>query len=276
MSASLPRLRRLLCALAFCALTGCAPSASTPPPAPPGPEYYTYDIVNTYPHDTSAFTEGLVFLNGKMYESTGLNGQSTLREEDLNSGKVLRKIDVPAEYFGEGLAILNGHAYQLTWQAQKGFVYDLATFNKEKEFTYTGEGWGMTTDGKSLIMSDGTSQIRFLDPDTFAVQRAITVVKQGVPVPQVNELEYIHGEIFANVWQTDYVLRIDPANGNVKGVIDFHGLIRPADRTPGMDVLNGIAYDAATDRIFVTGKNWPKLFEVRVRPIDSSASSGKN
>jgi len=267
------KIRHWPAAIALAALGACAKPEPSTPPQPAIPDYYTYQVVHAYPHSTTAFTEGLVYFDGHLYESTGLNGQSTLSEEDLQTGKVLQQIAVPAEYFGEGLAILNGKAYQLTWQAQKGFVYDLATFNKVKEFSYTGEGWGMTTDGQSLIMSDGTSQIRFLDPETFAVKRTIVVSKEGVPMTQVNELEYIKGEIFANVWQTDYMLRIDPANGNVKGVIDFHGLLPANERTPGTDVLNGVAYDAANDRIFVTGKNWPKIFEVKLVPITASGGS---
>ncbi len=259
----------LACALA---LAGCAPTATTPAPAAPAaPTQYTYEVVHAYPHNPDAFTEGLVFINGKLYESTGLNGHSTLREEELETGKVLRNLDIPAEYFGEGLAILNGKAYQLTWQTQKGFVYDLPTFNLINSFTYTGEGWGLTTDGHSLIMSDGTSTIRFLDPATFAVQRTITVKNQGVPVTQVNELEYIKGIIYANVWQTNNIILIDPQTGDVRGVADFSGLLPLEDRANHPDVLNGIAYDPATDRIFVTGKLWPKLFEVKLKPVATSA-----
>ena len=225
---------------------------------------YSYEIVNSFPHDTTAFTQGLVFLDGKLIESTGLNGHSTLREVDLASGRVLRQVPVPGVYFAEGLAVLDGKAYQLTWQARKGFVYDEATFRLESEFAYAGEGWGLATDGQWLIMSDGTSTIRFLDSSTFKVQRTIQVAIQGQPVNQLNELEYIQGEIFANVWRTDFVVRIDPANGAVTGVINFAGLLSPADRNASTDVLNGIAYDNANDRLFVTGKFWPRLFEVRL------------
>lgn len=170
-------------------------------------------------------------------------------------------------YFAEGLAVLGGKAYQLTWRAQKGFVYDEATFKLEREFAYDGEGWGLATDGHQLILSDGTAQIRFLNPATFKVERTIQVALNGQPVTELNELEYINGEIFANVWQTDYVVRIDPANGAVTGVIDFSGLLTPGDRAANTDVLNGIAYDAAHDRLFVTGKFWPKLFEVRLKRV---------
>jgi len=228
---------------------------------------YTYEVVHTFPHDRKAFTQGLVFLDGKLLESTGLNGQSTLREVDLSSGRVLRRVQVPDRYFAEGLAVIGGNAYQLTWQAHKGFVYDEATFRLDHQFAYSGEGWGLATDGHWLILSDGTPQIRFLDPATFRVERAIQVAVRGQPVSQLNELEYIRGEIFANVWQTPYVVRIDPANGAVTGVIDFAGLLPPADRNPTTDVLNGIAYDAAHDRLFITGKFWPKLFEVRLKRV---------
>jgi len=228
---------------------------------------YTYEVVNTYPHDPGAFTQGLVFLDGVLWESTGLSGQSSLRKVDLKTGGVLKKIDVPAEYFAEGLAVLGGHAYQLTWQSHKGFVYDRDSFKLEKEFAYEGEGWGLTTDGQQLILSDGTDQIRFLDPATFAVTQTIAVRFQGRPVTQLNELEYVKGEIFANIWQSDDVVRIDPASGRVTGVIDFTGLLPAPDRSGSPDdVLNGIAYDSATDRLFVTGKRWPKLFEVRLKP----------
>jgi glutamine cyclotransferase len=227
---------------------------------------YTYEIVNTFPHDRTAFTQGLVFLDGKLIESTGLIGQSTLREVNLTNGVVLRQVRVPG-YFAEGLAVLGGKAYQLTWQAHRGFVYDEATFHREREFSYTGEGWGLTTDGHWLIMSDGTSQIRFLDPATFKVERTIQVTLRGQPIDQLNELEYVQGEIFANVWKTDLVMRIDPASGVVTGEIDFTGLLPPGDYDANTDVLNGIAYDSATDRLFVTGKLWPKLFQVRLKRV---------
>jgi len=244
-------------------------AASSIGPRPPDGEIwkYTYDVVNTYPHDRGAFTEGLLFLDGNLFESTGLNGESTLREVALTNGQVLRQVSVTNNYFGEGLAVLGGKAYQLTWKAEKGFVYDEATFHLEREFHYTGEGWGLTTDGQWLIMSDGTPEIRFIDPATFKVVRSIQVTVQGQPLKWVNELEYIKGEIFANVWQTPCVARIDPTNGVVTGVINFEGLLQPSDRQPDTDVLNGIAYDSAKDRLFVTGKRWPKLFEVRLKRV---------
>jgi glutaminyl-peptide cyclotransferase len=275
-------LRRACLVLAFCALAGCSRSAPPPVPSLPvaaapaivEPVYYSYEVVNSWPHDHGAFTEGLVFINNRLFESTGLNGQSTLREVDLTTGAVRRQIALSTEYFGEGLTVLGDKAYQLTWQNHEGFVYDLATFHLEKTFSYTGEGWGLTTDGQSLIMSDGTSQIRFLDPSTFAVQRVINVQIRGKPIDQLNELEYIKGEIYANVWQTDDVVRIDPKTGAIVGVINFAGLLSPQDRAPDTDVLNGIAYDAVNDRLFITGKRWPKLFEVRLRPLNLPLGAG--
>lgn len=240
-----------------------APAARGAAPATPA---YTYQVVNIRPHDRDAFTEGLVYLKGVLFESTGQNGSSTLRKVDLQTGRVLQQVKMPAQYFGEGMTVLGGKVFQLTWQNRKGFVYDLESFAVEREFSYTGEGWGLTTDGRSLIMSDGTDGIRFIDPATFQVTRTIHVFNQGQPLTQLNELEYIKGELFANIWQTQSVARIDPADGKVLGMIDFSGLLAPADYAKNTDVLNGIAYDAAGDRLFVTGKNWPKLFEVQLRP----------
>ncbi len=260
-----------LLGLAFAYLVGCDAQSASPAGTPPAAttaaaKAATYEVVATYPHDPTAFTQGLVYLDGHLLESTGLNGQSTLRRVELTTGRVLQQVRLPAHYFAEGMTVLGGKIYQLTWQSQKGFVYDLATFVLEKEFTYTGEGWGLTTDGRSLILSDGTDQIRFLDPATFQVTRTVSVTRDGQPLRLLNELEFIRGEIFANIWQSNTVARIDPATGRLTGVIDFFGLLPAADRTAHTDVLNGIAYDAATDRLFVTGKNWPKLFEVRLKP----------
>ena len=240
------------------ASTSSAPNAEFP--------IYTYQVVNSWPHDRGAFTQGLIYHEGELLESTGLNGRSSLRRVELQTGKVLQQVNVPYQYFAEGLALLNGKLFQLTWQNHKGFVYDLNSFKFEKEFSYQGEGWGLTSDGQNLIMSDGTSQIRFVDPVTFEVKRTINVLARGQPVNDLNELEYIRGEIFANVWRTDYVVRIEPATGKVMGVIDFSGLLSPQDRGPDTDVLNGIAYDASGDRLFITGKCWPKLFEIKLRP----------
>ncbi|HVV70832.1 MAG TPA: glutaminyl-peptide cyclotransferase [Verrucomicrobiae bacterium] len=227
---------------------------------------YTYEVVHTWPHDRRAFTQGLVFLDGQFIESTGLNGQSTLRRVDLATGMVIKEVEIPSQYFAEGLAVLNGKAFQLTWQNHKGFVYDLKSFRSEGEFSYSGEGWGLTTDGHSLILSDGTSQIRFVNPETFKVERTINVTHRTWPVDHLNELEFIKGEIFANIWGADYVVRINPLTGFVSGAIDFSGLLSVQDRAVDTDVLNGIAYDSVGDRLFVTGKRWPKMFEVRLKP----------
>lgn len=248
-----------------CAKHGAARSESIPPSSP-AVANYTYEVVNTYPHDPRAFTQGLLFYHGSLLESTGLNGSSSLREVEWKTGKLLKQVSVAREYFAEGLTVIGSKAYQLTWRNGKGFIYDADTFRTLGEFTYTGEGWGLTTDGAQLILSDGSNRIRFLDPATFAVVRTIEVRDKGTPVDQLNELEYIRGEIFANVWQTNRIVRIDPATGAVRGTIDFSGLLPAAERAPNTDVLNGIAYDEEGDRLIVTGKLWPKLFEVRLKP----------
>jgi glutamine cyclotransferase len=256
-------------ACALCGACGAAKSqAETQQPipmtVPTRVQTFSYEVVNAYPHDPGAFTQGLVYYQGQLYESTGLNGASSLRQVELETGKVLRKVDVPSAFFAEGLALLNNRLYQLTWQTQQGFVYDFGSFNLIRGFNYTGEGWGLTHDGRSLIMSDGTNQIRFLNPDTFEVQRVIPVSDNGRAITELNELEYIKGEIYANIWQTDRIARVDPQSGKVTAWIDLSGLLSPEDRSRPVDVLNGIAYDAATDRIFVTGKLWPKLFVIRL------------
>ncbi|HEX4945936.1 MAG TPA: glutaminyl-peptide cyclotransferase [Blastocatellia bacterium] len=245
-------------------------STTTDTRASAEPPMYTYEIVNTYPHDPNSFTQGLVFDNGVFYESAGLNaahsGHSSLRKVEVTTGKVLKKIDVPEPYFAEGLALLNGKLFQLTWQDHKGFIYDHETFAKQGEFSYSGEGWGLTHDGKSLIMSDGSHQLRFLDPTTFQEQRRISVYDRDGRVEELNELEYVKGEIFANIWldREGMVARIDPKDGKILGWIDLRGLKAKQDG-PEADVLNGIAYDPAQDRLFVTGKKWSKVFEIRLK-----------
>jgi glutamine cyclotransferase len=225
---------------------------------------YGYEIKNIYPHDRAAFTQGLIFKDGVLWESTGQYGSSSLRKVDLKTGKALKLISVPAEYFAEGMTVFRDKVYQLTWQNNKGFIYRPDDFTKTGEFKYAGEGWGLTHDDESLIMSDGTNQLRFIDPETFAVRRTVSVFENGQPLKELNELEYVKGEIFANVWQTDRIVRIDPKTGRLTGTIDLAGLLPAADRDDDTDVLNGIAYDAATDRLFVTGKLWSKLFEIRL------------
>lgn len=231
-------------------------------------EVYTYQVVNAFPHDPTAFTQGLVYLDGVFYEGTGLRGQSTLRIVDPPTGQVLQQVALPEPYFGEGIAILGDRLYQLTWQEGTGFIYDRRTLALVGTWSYPGEGWGLTTDGHRLIMSDGTHQLRFLDPATLQeVGRLAVVDADGQPVVRLNELEYIEGEVWANVWQTDLIARIDPASGRVTGWVDLSGLLPPEERTQPVDVLNGIAYDAATGRLFVTGKWWPKLYQIEVVPL---------
>jgi glutaminyl-peptide cyclotransferase len=226
---------------------------------------YGYEVVRVYPHDPGAFTQGLIFVDGVLYESTGLNGKSSLRRVKLETGEVLQRRDVDAQYFAEGLTEWQGTLVQITWETHVGFVYDLATFAPKRTFSYTGEGWGLTHDRTRLIMSDGTATLRFLDPATLAETGRVTVTDRGQPVTRLNELELVKDEIFANVWGTDSVVRIAPATGQVTGWIDFTGLLPRADRTPSTDVLNGIAYDSNGDRLFVTGKQWSKLFEVNLK-----------
>jgi glutaminyl-peptide cyclotransferase len=223
----------------------------------------SYAVVHTYPHDPDAFTQGLEFHDGFLYEGTGLNGRSSIRKVDLVTGRVLQRRPLSPAFFGEGITIWKDSLIELTWRAQIGFVYDLGSFDQRRTFTYTGEGWGLTHDASSLIMSDGTSALRFLDPETFRERRRVTVTDGGSPVTELNELEYIKGEVFANVWQTNRIARIAPDTGRVVGWIDLTGLLG-ATPVSSDAVLNGIAYDAAADRLFVTGKLWPKLFEIKV------------
>ncbi|MFN3690689.1 MAG: glutaminyl-peptide cyclotransferase [Fimbriimonadales bacterium] len=266
----------VLFGLYACQMAGNSASQASPPPSanPPSVEpepeipVYRYRIVNTYPHDKNAFTQGLEFHNGYLYESTGLNGQSSLRKVELRTGRVLQIHRLPNEYFAEGMTILGDRIYQLTWQNGVCFVYRLNTFRQETQFRYYGEGWGLTNDGKHLIMSDGSETITFRDPETFAEVRKITVRAQGKPVRNLNELEYIEGEIWANIWHSDMIARIDPQSGMVKAWVDMEGL--PVPNRGLEDVLNGIAYDRQNKRIFVTGKNWSKLFEIELIPPDSS------
>jgi len=223
-----------------------------------------YRIVNTYPHDPRAFTQGLVFADGILYEGTGLRGQSSLRKVDLKTGNILRVRQLSAHFFGEGITIYGNRVIQLTWRAKVGFVYDRQTFQLLETFNYPTEGWGITHDGRSLIMSDGTSTLYFLDPQTFQEVDRLAVHTRDGPVSRLNELEYVQGEIYANVWKTDRIARISPQTGEVVGWIDLEGLLKPEDRNSRIDVLNGIAYDVENDRLFVTGKLWPKLFEIEL------------
>jgi glutamine cyclotransferase len=223
-----------------------------------------YQVVNVYPHDPQAFTQGLVYLDGFLFEGTGLNGQSSIRKVRLETGEVVQIQKLDAQYFGEGIAIWGRSLAQLTWKGGVGFLYDRESFRRTGTFTYTGEGWGLAFDGTRLIMSDGSSTLRFLDPGTMKEAGRLVVRDGSTPVGSLNELEYVKGEILANVWQTDRIARISPKTGRVAGWIDLKGLLDPRDAARGVDVLNGIAYDAAKDRLFVTGKLWPKLFEIRI------------
>ena len=253
------RAPQCLLAAIFLLLAGCGQTPSAAPAKP-------YQVVHVYPHDRAAFTQGLLYLNGVFYESTGLYGRSSLRKVELETGKVLQETDVPRLYFAEGLAELNGKLYQLTWKEKTALVYDLNTFQPETQFFYPFEGWGLTTDGHELLLSDGSDRIRLLNPTNFVADKTIHVTENGHPVAELNELEYIKGEIFANVWQTDDIVRINPATGEVTGRINFAGLLDPKDRDATTDVLNGIAYDAKDVRIFITGICWPKLFEIKLNP----------
>ncbi|MDB5691840.1 MAG: glutaminyl-peptide cyclotransferase [Alphaproteobacteria bacterium] len=240
--------------------------AAPSPAAPARPPVYGYRIVHTYPHDRDAFTEGLFYLDGKLYESTGLNGRSFIREERLEDGRVLRSVAVARQYFGEGIVNWGPEIVSLTWQGGTGFRWRRSDFARTGEFHYPGEGWALTRNGTDIIMSDGTPQLRFLDPRTMSERRRITVTDEGRPVASLNELEWVKGEIFANVWMSSRIARIDPKTGRVTGWIDLGPLVAEHAPPDEDSVLNGIAYDAAKDRLFVTGKNWPKLFEIRLVP----------
>lgn len=226
----------------------------------------TFRVVKAYPHDAAAYTQGLIYREGFLFESTGLNGQSTLRRVKLETGEVVQQHRLDAAYFGEGLAEWNGQLVQLTWRSNIAFVYDLASFARRRTLEYAGEGWGLTRDEQGFILSDGTDQLRFLDSDGFREVRRLSVTDRGVPVRDLNELEYIRGEVYANVWHTDRIARISAESGRVTGWIDLRGLMSTAYRLDAEAVLNGIAYDAASNRLFVTGKLWPRLFEIEVVP----------
>lgn len=254
----------LALALDFFDSIGLCPSCSPEKQETP----MTYAVINVFPHDPQAFTQGLIFLDGFLYESTGLYGESSLRKVALETGAVLQQVDLSSEYFAEGLTVWEDTLIQLTWREGTGFVYSRDDFSLLSQFTYATEGWGLTHDGERLIMSDGSAKLYFIDPDTFQVTGNISVTDQGENVRRLNELEFIDGEVFANIYMTDDLVRIDPATGEVLGWIDLSGLLPAEDRTPQTDVLNGIAYDQVQDRLFVTGKFWPKLFEIRLIPID--------
>jgi glutamine cyclotransferase len=233
-------------------------------PAQDATPVYRFDIVNVYPHDAEAFTQGLLYRDGYLYESTGLKGRSSLRKVEVESGKVVQQQAIDKQYFAEGLTDWRDRLFQLTWETNVGFVYDMRSFGRLDSFKYEGEGWGLTHDDRRLIMSDGTARLRFLDPETLRETARVTVVDGVQPIQQLNELEFVRGEVFANVWLTDRIARINPDSGRVTGWVDLTGLM-PAGATSGDAVLNGIAYDSARDRLFVTGKLWPRLFEIRLK-----------
>jgi len=233
---------------------------------PDTPAAWTYKVVNTFAHDPKAFTQGLVFEDGFLYEGTGLNGRSELRKVELETGKVLQSHKLPDKFFGEGITIYGDRLIQLTYQSNVGFVYNKETFELLREFSYPTEGWGLTNDGRYLIMSDGTPMLYFLDPETFVQNRKVMVLDQDSPVWGLNELEYIDGEIYANVWPTERIVKIEPQTGEVIGWIDTEGILAPQDHSEMVDVFNGIAYDPAGRRLFVTGKFYPKLYEIKLIP----------
>lgn len=249
--------------------SGTAPDPATVAkqlePEDPQLPVWGYEVVNVFPKDPKGFTQGLVYEDGYFLEGTGLNGESTLRKVEITTGKVLKKVDLDAKYFGEGITLLKGKIYQLTWQTKIGFIYDLKSFEKLGSFKYATEGWGITHDGEHLIMSDGTATLYTLDPETLKETGRIEVKDGANPVYYLNELEYVKGEIFANVWQTNTICRIDPKTGKLLGWIDLTGILKPEHQgSHEVDVLNGIAYDPKGDRLFVTGKLWPKVYEIKL------------
>lgn len=250
--------RACVLAACFCIVSACSGDESAP--------WYGYQVVNTYPHDRGAFTQGLVWDDGFLYEGTGLNGSSSVRKVELETGKVLKRHLLADQYFGEGLTVFQDRLIQLTWRSRTGFVYDKESFDLLRQFAYQTEGWGITHDGKQLIMSTGTANLYFLDPATCSRMGQLYVHDEKGPVGMLNELEYVEGEIYANIWNTDLIARINPETGRIAGWINLEGLLSPDDREQPVDVLNGIAYDDEHDRLFVTGKRWPKLFEIRLVP----------
>ena len=242
-------------------------AANAPAPEPPPPvRLYTYEVVNTFLHDPRAYTQGLLYLDGILYEGTGLYGASSIRKVDLQTGSILQKRDIPEQFFGEGIVVFENRVFQLTWTSGVAFVYDLETFDFQTQFRYPTQGWGLTHDGKRLIMSDGTANLYFRDPVTFEEIGRVTVTDEGRAISNLNELEYIDGEVYANIYLTDRIARIDPETGTVNSWIDLTGLFRPEDRIDPNAVLNGIAYDPQGKRLFVTGKWWPELFQIKLLP----------
>jgi glutamine cyclotransferase len=241
-------------------------TSQAPPRSHATPPEYTFEIVRTFPHDATAFTQGLAYRDGFLYEGTGLKGRSSLRKVRLETGEVVQRIDLAPEFFGEGVTLIGNKIVQLTWQSQTGFVYNLSDFRLLRRFSYSGEGWGLATNGQDLFMSDGSAEIRVLDGSTLTEKHRFTVHDGPRHIDQLNELEFVEGEIFANIWQTDRIARISPQTGEVTGWIDLTGILSPVYRLEPGAVLNGIAYDANRKRLFVTGKLWPNIFEIRLVP----------
>jgi glutamine cyclotransferase len=248
----------LSCWLAYTVVAGLAAQGATP--------VHTYRVIRAYPHDPAAYTQGLLYRDGFLYESTGLHGRSSLRKVKLETGEVLQQRLLDPVHFAEGLAEWKGQLIQLTWRSNVAFVYDVSTFAPRRTLSYAGEGWGLTHDGKRFVLSDGTDQLRFLDADTFRELGRVKVTDRGAAVRDLNELEYVRGEVYANVWHTDRIARISPESGRVTGWIDLRGLMSSGYKLDAEAVLNGIAHDAAGNRLFVTGKLWPRLFEIQVVP----------
>jgi glutamine cyclotransferase len=262
-------MRHITLAAALTCVASLAVRAQAPRPVPPqaskAPQY-GYTVVRSFPHDPKAYTQGLEYFDGFLYEGTGLKGSSAVRKVDIETGKVVQDAKLHPQYFGEGITIAQGKVFQVTWQDKTGFVYDAKTLKFIRNFAYFGEGWGLTHDQTGLIMSDGTSTLRFLEPTRFRELRRIKVMDAGVPIERLNELEMIRGEIWANVFQTDYIVRISPKEGRVLGWINLKGLLgSPAPKLSSEAVLNGIAFDAQKNRIFVTGKLWPRVFEIAIK-----------
>lgn len=251
----------------ICLIAGLALAEAKPPPVGTNQAdlpVYGYRVIHVYPHDRGAFTQGLIWCDGYLYEGTGLHGASSLRKVRLETGKVVERHLLGRQYFGEGITEWGGRLLQLTWTSNLGFIYDRLGLKLRGTFRYPGEGWGLTGDRNRLIMSDGTATLRFLNPETFRETGRLNVHSGGMPLAGLNELEFIRGEIYANIYQTDRIAKISPVTGAVTGWIDLQGLLSGADRRTPVDVLNGIAYDARRNRFFVTGKFWPKLFEIEL------------
>ena len=243
-----------------------APQAAHATQTAKRPTEYTFTVIHSYPHDQNAFTQGLVYHDGFFYEGTGLYGRSSLRKVDIETGRVLQQVDLSPEYFGEGIAVVKDQVFELTWQNEVAFVYNLSDFRMLRQFSYEGEGWGLTNNAGDLYMTDGSNEIRVIDSTNFKEKRRIKVHDGSKPIDQLNELEYIDGELYVNIWQTDRIARISPQTGEVVGWIDLTGLLSPIFRHEKDAVLNGIAYDALHKRLFVTGKLWPNIFEIKLMP----------